>query len=326
MSTPSPRAPEHEAPKLPGIIDTLGVAYALLFRRPYLILLPIALDLYLWLGAALSARSLADAFARWMNQVPEADPQIVELTHNAIAGFDLFALVGISIPSLIADRGRDAVAHVGQSIWVTGIPWWAVLVLGAVLIVGGIAIGMVYLTMIGRLVRDHPILAAGFGREAMRNVLRMLGFIGVAIGTVLLLTMPVALFGGLLLVVGINVLSLFALLGWVAIMWAFFALFFAQDAIVLSEAGPLRAMYLSYNVVRRNIGSTAGFIIVYLLITNGTPVALQVFTTSTWGVLFALITNAFVATGVLAAAMLFYRDRVRALSTSTNLPPRGPAR
>jgi hypothetical protein len=49
------------------------------------------------------------------------------------------------------------------------------------------------------------------------------------------------------------------------------------------------------------------------VITTGIPFALRVFTTSAPGLVIAIIGNAFIASGMIAAAMLFYRDRARRL-------------
>lgn len=316
------RPAEPSTQKLPGIIDTLGEAFALLVQRPYLIILPIVLDLYLWLGVALSSRPLADVAVRWMRGIPNADPQAIDTARTALDGFDLFSLLGVNLPSLLGELGRSAVAGVGPPHVIASLPWWAIPPLAVAMIALGIVVGITYLTMIACLVRGDSVLTGQFLRQAGLNTLRMFGFILVAILGVLLLVMPVLVFGSLLTFVGVNVVAVLALLVWLAIMWALFLLFFAQDAIVLTEAGPLRAVYLSYNVVRRNLWSAAGFVVVYLLIMNGVPEALRLFTRSAWGVPFAIVGNAFVATGLFTAAMLFYRDRVLSLANTTG-PPAG---
>ena len=56
------RVPDNRAsdrPKLPGVIDTLGSGYRILNRHLYLLLLPILLDLFYWLGPRLSIDPVA---------------------------------------------------------------------------------------------------------------------------------------------------------------------------------------------------------------------------------------------------------------------------
>lgn len=320
------RPSEADNQKLPGIIDTFGEAFALVVQRPYLALVPVLLDLYLWLGASLSVKPLADEAERWLRSVPNVDAEAIDQVVRFGENFDLFSLLGVSIPTLVGQLGRGAVAAVGDRLWLTDLPWWVIPPLAAALVVTGLIVGTLYLTGVAYLVRAQPF-SRRFWRDAGRNAVRMLGFVVITILGAMLLILPVVFTSVLLMVIGINAVPLLVLLAWSAGMWLFFLLFFAQYAIVVSDVGPLRAIYLSYNVVRRNIWGAAGFIVVYFVISNGVPVALNLLTSSPVGVVLAMGGNAFIATGVIAAAMLFYRDRARALGQPGPLShsPAGPA-
>ena len=294
----------------PGIIDTLGLAFASVNRRPYLIVLPVLVDLYLWLGVGVSAGPLTTTIVNWLSRQPGMDSAAVSAFGSAGQHYDLVSLLVVSIPSLLGELGQATVAGSGPRVWIAGLPWWTIAPLGATLAVLGVFVGMLYLTTVGYLIAERPA-SLQLCRDALRNAVRMLGFAAVTVLTLLLLATPALLFGGILLTLGVNVLPLLAVLAWMAVVWVFFLLFFAQDAIVVSGAGPVRAMFLSYNVVRRNVWTTAGFIAVYLVISTGTPLALRVFTHTPWAVPAAMLGNAYVSTGLIAASMLFYRDRVR---------------
>lgn len=312
MQRQQPRTARTDEPAQPGIIDTLGVAFATVNRRPYLVLMPVLIDLYLWLGVGVSAGPLIRTFTVWLGHQPGVDASAVTTIRNAGQHFDLASLLVVNMPSLLGDLGRTAVAGTGPRLWVSGLPWWSILPLGAVIGVVGVGVGMLYLTMVGYLIAERPA-SIMLLRNALRNAIRMLGFGVLAVLALLLLVAPALLFGVVLLALGVNVVPVLAILAWLAAMWGIFLLFFAQDAIVVSEAGPMRAIYLSYNVVRRNAWATAGFIAVYLVISTGTPLALRVFTQTPWAVPAAMLGNAYVSTGLIAASMLFYRDRVRLL-------------
>lgn len=322
---PAQMSDQRDAPKPPGIIDTLGDAFSLLNQRPYLILLPVIIDLFLWLGVGVSAKPLTDAVGRWLQSIPSIDPTVVKRITAAGNGYDIFSLVGISVPTLLNSLGRGAVAVLRQRQWLGALSWWAIPPVSAALALVGVGIGMLYLTMVGHLIQGRSLVDRRLWRESLRNAARMVGFVFAAFLGVLLLLLPAILFGAILLLVGVDVVPILAVLGWVAVIWALFLLFFAQYAIVVADAGPLRAIYLSYNVVRRNLWPAAGFVIVYLLITNGVPVALRVLTHSAWSVPLAMIGNAYVATGVVAAAMLFVRDRERLLLDGNAAHPIQPS-
>lgn len=307
-----PRADRVDDQKLPGIIDTFGEAFALVVQRPYLAVVPVLLDLYLWLGVSLSIRPLAEVVERWARSVPNADTRALDQIAGIGQSFDLFSLLSVTIPTLVGQLGRGAMAAVGERLWLADLPWWSIPPLAVVLGAAGLVVGTLYLTGVAYLVRGKSF-DGGFWRDSVRNAVRMLGFAIITLLGAILLILPVGFMSVILILIGINAVPLLVLLAWSAAMWLFFLLFFAQYAIVVSEVGPLRAIYLSYNVVRRNVWGAARFIVAYFVITNGVPVALTLLTDSPVGVVVAMAGNAFVATGVIAAAMLFYRDRARAL-------------
>lgn len=317
MTVQRTRPPASDDERPPGIIDTIGNAFAILNRRPYLILLPVVVDFYLWVGVRISAQPFLDMIRQYLERLQPTDPEALEVLRQAGEQYDLVTLLAVAIPSLLADLDVNAVAGVSGTLWITALPWWTIPAVAVVLGLAGVAIGIAYLTMLAYLVRGESLSTRVFLADAARNALRMIGFIGLAILTVLLVAFPALILLTALLLIGLNVVPLVAVLAWLAALWAFFLLFFAPEAIVWSNAGPLRAVYFSYNVVRRNAWATAGFIAVYMLIRTGLPLALQLFTHTPWGVPFAVVSNAYVASGLVTAALLFYRDRVRLLSQST---------
>ena len=86
---------------------------------------------------------------------------------------------------------------------------------------------------------------------------------------------------------------------------------FTPDAIVLTEVGPLRAAYLSFNVVRRNFWPALGLMGSFLLISEGLSVLWRSQMETPIGLLVGVLGNAFVGAGLAFAAMRFYDDRLR---------------
>lgn len=296
--------------KLPGVIDTIGTAYAALNRRPYLIAIPVILDLYVWLGVQLSARPLTDFVERWLQLGQTTNSAALESVRAFGQQFDLFSLLTLTTPTLINDSTQ--VAHLGgPNPAITGLAWWMIPLLMAVLALIGIGIGMLYLTLIGYLVQDEAISISGLVLRTLRNILRMYGFIVAVIGLALLVGLPILIGGGIITQsIGVNLMPMVAMLLTLGALWGIFLLFFAQDAIVISNAMPISAIRLSFAVVRKNFWPALVFVGAYVLIRSGMPAALQVLTGAWWGVPLAVIVNAYIATGLVAAAMFFYRDRV----------------
>jgi hypothetical protein len=293
----------------------------MLNRRPYLILIPVILDLVLWVGVRLSIQPLTDVLEQWLRTSASSDPSIIETVHQFGEQFDLLSLLTMTTPTLLTGTSQIAGLTSGSPASITGLSWWLIPLLFVGLALTGVGIGMLYLTMIGFLVRGEPITISPYLREALRNIVRMYGFIGVVLGLLLLATLPVLIVGGMLLASGLNLMPMLTVLLSLAILWGIFLLFFAQDAIVLSNANAVRAIRLSYNVVRQNFWPALVFVGVYVLIRSGVPVALEVLTRITWGVPIAVIGNAYIATGLVAAGMIFYRDRVQRLPSAQPTTP-----
>src|SRR5947209_19607552 len=57
--------------RAPGIIETLQAGYDTLNARPYLIAVPLALDLFLWLGPRFTSPALFAWLAHWPERTPE---------------------------------------------------------------------------------------------------------------------------------------------------------------------------------------------------------------------------------------------------------------
>jgi hypothetical protein len=85
----------------------------------------------------------------------------------------------------------------------------------------------------------------------------------------------------------------------------------AREAIVMNGCGPLRAIYTSFNVVRRNFWATLGFLVISWVIVLGGGVIWQQLAGSTLGLVVAIIGSANVGSGLLAARMAFFRERLR---------------
>ena len=235
----------------------------------------------------------------------------LDLVRQAGNQTDVLIWLAAFTPSFLASVGRGGVA---APPFVVGAPirleWWAVPPAAAFLVVLGVLIGMAYLTIVRALVVGEPIAPRAFVARTIRNALRMLGFVGVVLGLMVMLLIPVGLFTAVLLGVGLNIAPVVGFVLTVAAVWALVLLYFADEAIVLSDGGPLRFIALSATVIRRDFGPSMRLIIVLTLISMGTPIALQLFAKSPWSVPFAFVVHAYLATGTATAAMLFYGDRI----------------
>jgi hypothetical protein len=174
----------------------------------------------------------------------------------------------------------------------------------------GALIHALFRVPIAYVMRSQPIRPADLGRAVAIAWVRLLGFGALAGGICALLALPFGVAGGLLYLVGVNALPLLMVAVGPLVILALIYFAFVFDAIVLSEVGPFRACYLSFNVVRRNFWSVVGLLAGVALISTGLPVLWLSQASHPIGLMIGVFCNGLVATGLTAASMQFYADRL----------------
>ena len=291
------------------------MGYATVNRHPWIVAIPALLDLFFWLGPRLSLAPLVQQiFAR----VPVPDGLPADLAQNyqdywqtlirTGEGFNLFSLLAINfpgVPSFMA--GRDGIGQVSQLASVR-------VALGLSLLVPliGVWLASLYYAVVGREVRGGG--AGELWGRTWKTWLRVLGFLLLALIAMTIVGLPLLVATFLVASANADVLGMVAAFVFVAGMWVQFYLFFVVDAMVISEAGPLRAIRNSLIVVRFNLGSSLGLVILIWVITWGMAIVWETIADNPIGAVAAILGNAYISTGLAVASMTFYRERFTAIS------------
>jgi hypothetical protein len=177
----------------------------------------------------------------------------------------------------------------------------------------GILIGCSYLGLIAQEVRDDQVSVAYVLQRVWvwwirMTLIALLFFVGL-----LILGVPLLVIVALLSLLNRNLAQLignffFISSIWVGI-WLYIYLFFFVNALILNDTGILRAIWNSFNVVRRNFWSTVGLMFLIGIIGAGFSIIWRMLSTSSWGTLLAIVGNAYISSSLAAARFTFYRDR-----------------
>jgi hypothetical protein len=357
-----PLSARRQAPK--GVIDTLSAGYVALNRQLWVLLVPILVDLLLWLGPHVSYSPLVDPTVtratEWVRQAaatsspspgaprrgqPRAVPGTTGTPGGDVAGrleafrawtmsrttdtnaLSLLARGPLVVPSLAAPLGAaGVVGSIGALQFVTGWPEGVLLLaalLAAGLLLGGVFYGGIAGASLGA--AGGPVRA---GRGAPRVALRVAGLVATLLGVGLLLGLPVVLLVGFTALVEPELAVLGGALVLGALLFAELHLFFAVDAICVSDVGPLAAVQRSVGIVRRDPWSTLGLIVLTWLILAGMSRVWELLAGSLqapFGVALASLGNAYIASGLIAAGMIFYTERVESLSPMPSASAPAPA-
>ena len=324
-----------------GLIDTLSSGFKVVQRRPWLLLLPALLDLWLWLGPRWSIQPLVDSLLRlWTAEsLPPELAQTAEpyrqLLTAAGASFNLWWLVDNN-PTFL----RTALPGLAEPVWpgaapgIIGTPGLALLVWAPLLLLLGVALGSVFMAAVASQLPAPQVketktaaLEPGAVEPAQDQAgaafwLRRAGRTFVLATLFGLFILALLLLSSLLLSIvltplflispqaGAGATSLAALLiGWFGVV-AYIMLYFVVAAMVSDGVGLWQAMWRSFNVVYRNFWSTLGLLVLLTLILWGFGLIWQrLAAASVLGVLAAIFGNAVLITGLTAARLIFYQER-----------------
>lgn len=300
-----------------GTIDALTAGFTLVARRFWILLIPAALNVFLWMGPRLSVAPLAQQLADMLQtsaalssgQYGDAIKEASQMLAQWGDSTNLFALLAVAMPYLgVVSRG----AVVG-----TLANWPLAIVAAASLLAVGTYLAVTYLTLIARQVRRDGSTVRAFFARATVNWLRLVALGGLLLGVALVLLVPAAMLTGVvgLLSVG-GAMVLASLTAWGAVLagiWLYFYLFFVTDAIVLDGAALRLAVARSLAIVRRNTGASMVLVLATMLLTAGLGVIWDAIGGTVAGVAVGIIANAYVGSALVAASLIFYASRWRAL-------------
>jgi lysylphosphatidylglycerol synthetase-like protein (DUF2156 family) len=311
-----------------GVIDALGLGFELVLRSLWVAVIPIALDLFFWLGPRLSVRPLFEQFVRFVaantagaQGLPASVEEIQRFVSQIGASFNLFGLLAtdflgtrfLPVPVVkafvLADADAPGTAVIGNPPVYTldNVP--LVLLVAAALMLVGLLIGALYLTLIADRLRP-----AAAGRPLVRRTLAA-WFWFVCLGLVVLaaylfIGIPFSLVFALVSLFSEALAMMLLMLLWVAAIWVVLYAWFVVYAIVLGDTDLPHAFWWSINVVQRNLHSVLGLILLSLLIMGGLSIVWTWLETSWLGSLAAIAGNAYIGSGLAAAAFLFFQDRL----------------
>ncbi len=304
-----------------GVIEALQQGFNFLNRHLWLLILPVFLDAFLWLGPKLSISSLVTSFVESMPTPPNMPPDLtvnydmaVETMKNMGESYNLFSLLAgllTGVPALFARLDFQTVARpvttIELSTWQSALLWFVAL------IPLGILIGGFWLTLIVHSLRHERVSTGSFFRHLGWLWLNINLYLLALMFGIVFFSLSFGMIGAVLMgVFGSTGAVLFTILWLVFVaflLWLSIGLFFVVYAVALDGVNVASAVWRSLNVVGRNALSTLGLLILILLLTEGFARIWMALSGQTWGVLLGILGNAYLGTAVVVAAFLFYQSR-----------------
>lgn len=302
-------------PPPPGIIGSLRAGFDAIAAHLGLILMPLGLDLLLWLGPHLSVSTLMqpllDEMARLAPQtgLPQSEIDTMMAAYkDLVERFNVLAVlrtIPVGVSSLMSGRmpiesplGTPAMVQVGS------LP--QLLSLVVLLTVVGWMLGGLYFQGVAASVSARSAVSAPAhaGRAVGQTVLYSLIFLALiwAIG------LP-ALF---LVYIGFAINSvlgqaLLLFLGFLS-LWLLVPLFFSPHGIYLSRQSAFASFLGGFRLARFTLPTSSLFVLTIFLVGIGLNSLWVVPAEDSWLVVIGLLGHAFVTTALLAASFIYYQD------------------
>lgn len=311
------RVATNRNPAAPGVIDSIadGLTAALTF--PLLMVVPLLLDAYYWVGWRFTPAPLTSPIKHWLDDSGGSDVQSTVNALDRLGRSDMTTLASQLTPAFLPGVARGDVYEVWTRPDLDLHRWWLTCfaLLGMIVLSAGIFAAYYVPLADAAIGRERPI--RGLPKAILRTWIRYLGMLVLIAGLLALGLGPLALLWGISAAAGIGlgvILAPIMVLGGLALL---VFLIFTPEAIVVADVGPLRAMNLSVNVVRRNLWPTVGISAATMIISLGLGEIWSRLASSPPGLLVAVIANAFFAGGLAMAGMMFFNNRFRLLPQAT---------
>jgi hypothetical protein len=304
-----------------GVIDTLGLGFETVLARPLLIIPPVFLDLYLWLGVHITSEPLMMRIGEWLRRQGLAGDEAVSTieqngTRN-ISELVVLWMPTVRVPSFLAAVPDETAYRLEAWRPVWSLSSWGIAFLGAVLIVVGLIVGVEYLLAIASAIalpdRERK---RSIGEGTLRATWNVVSWYIVVALLAILILWPILAAYVAAEIFGTGSSFWLVLMLLLPVSWGFVLFFFSVQAMFIDQVGPLQALRSSYRVVRNDGWNSLGIIFSYFLLTVGFPQVWVLIADQPLGLLIAIIGHACIGTGMIAATMVFYRDRVQHLDVA----------
>ena len=306
-------------PPPPGIIGSLRAGFDVTAGHITAILLPVLLDLFLWLGPRLSVEKLVQPALDYMQTAlptnsglqPADIATMMTMYRQAFKAFNLLALLRtfpVGVSSIISGRlpgltpiGTPAIVQVDTYVNLVGLIF--------LLIVIGWICGGFYFRWVAALVSPETTPSIS------RTVLQTLFFSVLWVAVLWILGLPVVFTITLIFmfnsIVGEVVLVVLAFIS----MWLIVPVFFSPHGIYIKSQNAFASVLGSFQLARFTLPTSSLFIVVIFLLGYASNFLWSIPTVDSWLTVVGILGHAFVTTALLAASFKYYQDMTAWLQT-----------
>jgi hypothetical protein len=312
-----------------GVIEALTVGFDRVRRQPWLMIIPLVLDLFLWIGPRLEAQPLYAQFEPNLKSISaglDADGKLAvqdvgDLLKDFLGHYNLFSWLSVGVPAV--NTSIDATAPLVTGTAPVNLP---VSDVGAYLIVAiglsavGLVLGGLFWALLTLPQRAEPFNLSVWLVNGLAVGRQLLVLAVMTIVVALVLMFPVSILMALISSISLGLASFLPALLMTGVVWVIFYLAFTVHGLALYRLPLRRALRISALIARLYFVSTLGLATLSILIYVGLGVVWELFEPASWLRLIAMAGNAFITASLASASLVYYQNRSTLLAERLNLP------
>jgi len=299
------------------MVQAITAGFNLVANHIYIIILPIALDLFFWFGPHLRVKSLLEPVVQdmlrqlgtfYQAQLDANAEAIREFYMAILEQFNLFTFLRsypVGVFSLFSSSS-PAVNPLGSPALFEVQTIGLVLLYALVISLAGLFLGTVFFREMakytGENLSDHklrPIFWHYSQTVLLALILLLLG---------LLIAVPLTLAFSFLTLLSPMIAQIVLFMIIVFLLWLIVPMVFAPHGIYFNQQNAMSALLTSVRMVRFHLPGTSIFLLVIILISEGLKIIWRFPPPTSWMALVGILGNAFVSTAMLAATYIYYRE------------------
>lgn len=298
-------------PRPPGLIASFTKGFDTIANNVTVIVFPVILDLFLWLGPHLRLKQLLEPLiAQFSSLAAPAssvalDPaQVQQVWTQFLDQFNLFSLLRtfpVGITSLMSGRmpiqtpfGAPVDLETGSFFSVMG--WWLLLA------ICGWIIGGLYFHWVSAVALKPP------KRSLLQSLMQTVLLSVIWLSILFIFGLPVFLIFSVLALISPLLaeaaLLIFALLS----LWLALPVFFSPHGIFTYQQNAWMAILNSLRMVRFTLPASGMFLFSTIIISQGLDFLWRTPPEDSWLTLIGIAGHAFISTAILATSFIYYRD------------------
>lgn len=324
-------------PLPPKLISSLRAGFDSIANQIVIIIIPLAIDLLLWLGPHLQVKTLVNnyldsvAASVQLNSIQSGDliSTSIELMRNVTSHFNLLVFlrtIPVGIPSLMASRLPIEIPT-GAPIFIDIANPFVVFSIVVGLLVIGLVAGSFYYNLVVQVSLNGKIDMKKVTKNWIWSSLQILSLALSLLIIFIVISIPSSCVISAIALIGIP-LGQFAFFIYIGvILWLAFPLLFSAHGIFINHNNALLSVQRSMVLTRMTLPTTSFFFLSMLAISEGLDVLWRVPPENSWLTLVGVIGHAFITSALLAASFIYYRDAdvwaqrtLRMLKTQREMP------